>query len=293
MDDFRGGVALTDTAVSDQELHAVRWVDASGAHRFVAREGDTAPNGGAFVRFCTLKASDDWVVFEAETAAGSGLFAWDPVGGLRSLVDQTTPIPGLGTGYLPPDLTPRSDSPFAVVGRKLAFVQNRIRATSDPLEVRCQGGVFLWEEGSLSEVASNRDRSPELDEKLHCFFAVFLGAHDLWFRATTYTVDGGPTVRMPSYGEMLRRRGTRLERLLGFRDEALGESLWEFTPLLLEDRAVFYLGVNSGGRSTIRFGLYAAESFGATPVPTGSDLGVALLVLVLMALGIRRIRGSI
>ncbi len=277
-------VALLNIPTSSSA--SVQLVDGDGAVTELVRIGDVAPGGNTVTRLSGLAASDEMLVISAETNAGGALLGWDDAAGMGVVVDQSTMLPGLARPYEPARLFQGSSSLFSVSGRSVDFVQNRFVPGAMP---ECVGGVFLWESGSVRQVAGNRDRNPETNQELKCFYSAFLGAQGLWFRATTVSISSGPGISLPTYGDLLTRRGPKLLRVFGL-DRLGDERVYTYRPVMDEDRAVLLLGIDRPSSARARYGAYEI-ALGAvgTAVPSLSLLGTVFLAVALAAVAWRRL----
>lgn len=282
---FRSGVALASFSSTDPML--IFWVDGAGTRQIVAREGDSAPGGGTFTDFRALETSVAWVVFEARTTLGEGLFAWEPEAGLRAVVDQDTLLPGLGP-YEQAERFQGWQSTLSVRDSQVAFVQNQNVAPS----FRCRGGVFVWELGRVQKIADNTDLSPTDGESLECFYDVHFGPRELWLRASTDSIIGGPSIPMRTPGEVLRRDGEDLVRILGPGDEIDGAQIFTHQPLVVGDRAVILIDFyGSPPFPRNEPGIFELTTAGVpSPVPGLRLSGVGLLVLLVGWAGSRLLR---
>ena len=137
-------------------------------------------------------------------------------------------------------------------------------------------------------VASNQDLDPTAQLPLKCFYDVFLFDDEPWFRATYFSVLGGPAIAHPFFGSILRRRGSRLERVLGRGDTVNSTSLFYYQPVLADrDLIVLFVGDQPSQGDT---GLYEFDLLNAgLAIPTLSTISLAVFSALLLLVAFRRI----
>ncbi|MEM1249988.1 MAG: hypothetical protein AAGK22_26685, partial [Acidobacteriota bacterium] len=259
-------------------------VDGTGGISMLLRTGDSVA-GLTLDRILQLEASSELLAILVSSSSGAAVLVWDQVAGFSAIVDGTTVLPGQSVPFTVSGL-PWS-SPLSVSDRRVAFVHNDL---PNVLGTVCSGGAYLWESGMTQQVVGNQDRHPELGDRLECFYSVYLGESEFWLEARTFTV----TATVPPYanpGDLLAVRGDSLVRV---RPDRLVPSPWEggyrYRPILQRRRALLWVespGPFPGGPR----GVYEVSlgSLGV-PIPTLSEAGFILTILLVAALGMRFVR---
>jgi hypothetical protein len=123
------------------------YLEEAGKVTKIARNGDSAPGGGEFSSAASPTINNaSQIVFEGSVSAPgrSGLFLYSQ-GEIVGLVQQGDPAPGGGT-------FDTASAPWSNGVDQVVFVGS--------LQSPSRGGVFLWSEGTVSQIAQTGDPAP-------------------------------------------------------------------------------------------------------------------------------------
>ncbi|MEM6701116.1 MAG: hypothetical protein AAF690_00350 [Acidobacteriota bacterium] len=289
-----GGTA--DFATLQQSGGDLYFVDKGSLYRFspsgtldrLLSSGDTLPNGSVVQSISgrVLEGSQDLVVARVSTNLGSALIArHSATDSLSVVVDEMTTLPGQTAPWADDSLFFPS---FSVDGEQVAFVHMR---QNFDLERTCQSGVYLWENGGFTQALSRADRHPETNVPFECFLAAYVGGGQLWFQGATVASFGGPTVLLPTQGELFATTNQGVLRVLTALDDRFTGSLFLYSTQLGDDRA--FMNLCFGDHTRLDCSLYSVDFDSlVVGVPSLSWIGVLCFAGLLAAVATRSLRAS-